>query len=408
MEWAAGEVLADLRGLFDQFGVRATFFVTHAGVETPGHERGLHPNFRRNGDTYRLLCERSGGGTMLGDDEVYEHIMQTTLAFAPEAKGLRTHSLYYDFTLLPLYNRLGLEYDCSYQMPFVAELRPFWKQHEILEIPTFYADHLDIMTGATGFGVAALGLDRPGLKVFDFHPNIVFLNASSNVAICPRRAFIMITSASRRARIGQGRAYAPARSARDSCETPIADRHRRRSQCGVARGRQMDLKAAEDSVTAVPLGADERPWQDFLAHSVNGTLFHDLEFLRYQPQGRFRFHHVMLMRRGRPVALVPGGLERSHDRQHFCSPLGASVGGLVVAPNLSANMAMSMIEALQNYARHQGWNGIQVTLPPSYYSFETAGLIGFALFCAGFRLEHRWLCHVLRARPRPRRLSASI
>ncbi len=163
----------------------------------------------------------------------------------------------------------------------------------------------------------------------------------------------------------------------------------------------MDLKAAEDSVTAVPLGADERPWQDFLAHSVNGTLFHDLEFLRYQPQGRFRFHHVMLMRRGRPVALVPGGLERSHDRQHFCSPLGASVGGLVVAPNLSANMAMSMIEALQNYARHQGWNGIQVTLPPSYYSFETAGLIGFALFCAGFRLEHRWLCHVLRLDPDP-------
>lgn len=189
VEWAAGEVLADLRGLFDQFGVRATFFVTHAGVETPGHERGLHPNFRRNGDTYRLLCERSGGGTMLGDDEVYEHIMQTTLAFAPEAKGLRTHSLYYNSTLLPLYNRLGLEYDCSYQMPFVAELRPFWKQHEILEIPTFYGDHLDLMTGATGFGVAALGLDRPGLKVFDFHPNIVFLNASSNGGYMSTKSF---------------------------------------------------------------------------------------------------------------------------------------------------------------------------------------------------------------------------
>src|SRR5262249_51884475 len=98
VEWAADEVLADLRGLFDQYGVRATFFVTHANVETPGHERGLHPNFRRNGDTYRLLRKRRDETTVT-DDEVHSHILQTTLAFAPEAKGLRTHSLYYDSTL---------------------------------------------------------------------------------------------------------------------------------------------------------------------------------------------------------------------------------------------------------------------------------------------------------------------
>jgi hypothetical protein len=52
VEWAAEEVLADLRRLFD---LRATFFVTHAGVETPGHERGLHPSFQRNGDSYKQV-----------------------------------------------------------------------------------------------------------------------------------------------------------------------------------------------------------------------------------------------------------------------------------------------------------------------------------------------------------------
>jgi hypothetical protein len=50
VEWATDEVLADLRRLFDQHSVRAAFFVTQAGVETPGHERGLHHNFRRNDD----------------------------------------------------------------------------------------------------------------------------------------------------------------------------------------------------------------------------------------------------------------------------------------------------------------------------------------------------------------------
>src|SRR5215510_9595363 len=164
VEWAADVVLADLRELFDQHGIRATFFVTHAGVETPGHERGLHPNFRRNGDIYKEACMIHGGEPRLTDDQIHTHIVSTTLAFAPEAKGLRTHSLHYDSTLLPLYRKLGLEYDCSYQMPLVGGLRPFWKHHDILEIPTYYADHFDLMTGATGFSVGRLGLERPGLK----------------------------------------------------------------------------------------------------------------------------------------------------------------------------------------------------------------------------------------------------
>jgi hypothetical protein len=186
VEWAAAEVLADVRRLFDEHAVCATFFVTHAGVETPGHERGLHPNFRRNGDLYRGL---SGTGAVPSDEEVHAHIVSRTLAFAPEAKGLRTHSLYYDSTLLPLYRRLGLEYDCSYQMPLVPGLRPFWKQHEIIEIPTYYADHFDLMTSATEFNLAGLSLDRPGLKVFDFHPNIIFLNASSTAQYAASKEF---------------------------------------------------------------------------------------------------------------------------------------------------------------------------------------------------------------------------
>jgi hypothetical protein len=189
VEWATAEVLADLRGLFDLYGIRGTFFVTHAGVETPGHERGLHPNFRRNGDSYRLLRATRAADSMLKDEEIHAHVLKTTLAFAPEAKGVRTHSLYHDSTLLPLYYELGLEYDCSYQMPLLGGLRPFWKQHEVVEIPTFYGDHFDVMTGATGFTVAALGLDRPGLKVFDFHPNIVFLNASTNARYLASKSF---------------------------------------------------------------------------------------------------------------------------------------------------------------------------------------------------------------------------
>jgi len=154
--------LADLRRLFDQHGVRATFFVTHAGVERPGHERGLHHNFRRNSDSYKQVRMIHGGEATLTDEQIHTHVVSNTLAFAPEAKGLRTHSLYYDSTLLPLYRLAGLEYDYSYQMPLVAGLRPFWKPHEIVEIRPITPT---ISTWATGFDLAGLALERLGVEV---------------------------------------------------------------------------------------------------------------------------------------------------------------------------------------------------------------------------------------------------
>jgi hypothetical protein len=99
---------------------------------TPGHERGPRPNFRRNSDTYRRLRE-THGEIALADEDRARPPRSSALAFAPEAKGLRAHSLYYDpvvLPLLPLYRRLGVEYDCSYQMRLLGGLRPLRKHHE--------------------------------------------------------------------------------------------------------------------------------------------------------------------------------------------------------------------------------------------------------------------------------------
>ena len=190
VEWAHPIVLNDLRQLFDEAGIAATFFVTHEGVVTPGHERALHPNFRRNGDSYRALLASGGASSdSPADSAVHQFVLERTLRFAPEAKGLRTHSLYCDSTLLPLYSQVGLEYDCSYDMPLVAGLRPFWRTHGILAIPLYYMDNIDIMTGVSEFSVERLGLDRPGLKVFDFHPNMVYLNVSEEASYIKSKSF---------------------------------------------------------------------------------------------------------------------------------------------------------------------------------------------------------------------------
>jgi hypothetical protein len=190
VEWAHPIVLNDVRRLFDEAGIAATFFVTHEGVVTAGHERALHPNFRRNGDSYRALLTSGGASSdPTADIEFHRFVLERTLGFAPEAKGLRTHSLYCDSTLLPLYGKLGLEYDCSYDMPLVSGLRPFWRTHGILAIPIYYMDNIDIMTGVSEFSVERLGLDRPGLKVFDFHPNMVYLNVSEEASYIKSKSF---------------------------------------------------------------------------------------------------------------------------------------------------------------------------------------------------------------------------
>jgi peptidoglycan/xylan/chitin deacetylase (PgdA/CDA1 family) len=182
VEWAHPAALNELLDLFDGYGVRATFFCTHAGVDVGSHERGLHPNYRRNGTTLKEITAAIGAAAAAFMDEIdlYRHVLRKTLQFAPEAKGARSHSLFYDSLLMPLYREFGLEYDSSCQLPLSPGLRPIWKEYDVLEMPIYFSDHFELKTGATGFDVALIHLDRPGLKIINLHPNMYYLNAVSN------------------------------------------------------------------------------------------------------------------------------------------------------------------------------------------------------------------------------------
>jgi hypothetical protein len=200
VEWACAEVLADTLALLDQRGLRATLFCTHPGVGAPGHERALHPNFRRRGDTMRAFRAAPGRDDGPSDVEAYRHVVATTREFCPEARGVRAHALFYESDLLPVYREAGLEYDSSYFLPLVDSLRPCRKEHDILELPIYYMDHWDLGAGATGFTLADLRLDGPGLKVFDFHPNLVYLNCAGLAQYEASRASYHDAAALRRQR----------------------------------------------------------------------------------------------------------------------------------------------------------------------------------------------------------------
>lgn len=182
VEWSHPQVLQELVQALDERGLPATFFCTHPGIQVGEHERGLHPNFRRNGQPAKALRQRLGDEAYLALDDLAfaEQILNECLSFAPEARGLRTHSLFFASEWVPLYAQKGLVYDCSYLLHRHPGLGPVAREHDLWLLPTFYMDHAEILQRHPDFGLEGLGLERPGLKIFDFHPNMVYLNVASD------------------------------------------------------------------------------------------------------------------------------------------------------------------------------------------------------------------------------------
>lgn len=180
VEWAHPEVLEDILTLLRERSLRATLFCTHPGIPTGPHERGIHPNFRRGGDVgKKVLAELEERHQSANEPEYLRQVLVNTLAFAPEAIGSRSHSLYYDSQLMPIYADLGLKYDSSYFMPLCSWIRPFLKEYGVIELPIYYNDFFELRTGAIGMDAARVDLNTSGLRVFNFHPNLIYTNCPS-------------------------------------------------------------------------------------------------------------------------------------------------------------------------------------------------------------------------------------
>jgi hypothetical protein len=131
---------------------------------------------------------------------------------------------------------------------------------------------------------------------------------------------------------------------------------------------------------------DAGPWKAFLLDSNNGTLFHDLDFLAYHRLGKYDFRHLVAFRGTRIEAVMPGALSADGI---FVSPAGASIGGPAVKKSMPAEACTHLVETLQLYCKSAGWQGIDITLPPSVYNDEPDQAIEFALHVRGFQLVHR-------------------
>jgi hypothetical protein len=135
----------------------------------------------------------------------------------------------------------------------------------------------------------------------------------------------------------------------------------------------------------------EALWESFIEGSMNGTAFHRQQFLRYHPDGRFIFQHLLFFSGERLVALLPGGLRNGRI---FESPLGASYGSFVTE-DISAQMALDVVRAFEDYVRSQGIEEVYLTAPPVIYQPVLTQNLDFALLYKGYAYQRHYISHVI-------------
>lgn len=130
----------------------------------------------------------------------------------------------------------------------------------------------------------------------------------------------------------------------------------------------------------------------FLGTSENGTLFDDLDFLAYHPEGRFDVRHLLFYEGDSLIGLLAAAIVTNSDgTRSLQAPYGASTGGVVLPRRVSPQQAVDLCIRLTLLAPELGVDHIDLRIAPSIYSRNPSELLSFALASSGFKLIKRWL-----------------
>ncbi|MBN1894198.1 GNAT family N-acetyltransferase [bacterium] len=135
-------------------------------------------------------------------------------------------------------------------------------------------------------------------------------------------------------------------------------------------------------------------WDAFVLGSNNGTMFHLQRFLDYHESGKFTFHHLLFVEKGRIAALLPGVLENGV----FESPVGASYGSIVTR-DIRFVQALEIVDCLLDFGRKQGFREFLLTPAPLIYETEPNQNLDFAMLWRGFRFQLHYISSAIRLDP---------
>jgi len=139
----------------------------------------------------------------------------------------------------------------------------------------------------------------------------------------------------------------------------------------------------------------QQDWDEFVSVSNNGTIFHTRTFLSYHPPSKFEDKSLIFKKEDRTLALFPATIWRKNSKKILSSHRGASYGGFVIKYPTSIRDAFRLVEALQIFARAEGFDGIDLTPPPQIYLKHPSDYLDFALIKHGFTYRKREISSVI-------------
>lgn len=167
IDWAPEIVIEDFLNLLQEHNVKSTIFATHdspvlQSCDPKLVEIGIHPNYNPLLDSDSTI--------------VRAEILSNLLNIYPDAKGVRSHSLFQSSNILQDYVDNGLQYDCNQFMPYQKIVSPFKWFNGLVRVPYNWEDDIHFLNN---FSFDNLLLDdSDNLNILDFHPIHVYLNTA--------------------------------------------------------------------------------------------------------------------------------------------------------------------------------------------------------------------------------------
>lgn len=127
-----------------------------------------------------------------------------------------------------------------------------------------------------------------------------------------------------------------------------------------------------------------KQWEDFVASSNNGTIFHTRKFLSYHPPERFKDSSVIFTDRNKVTAVMTGLIDNSDKGVTFISHRGASFGGFVFNDDLSLKQAFELTGCLIDFCKNKKISRIVITHSPFIYQRVYNNYVDFAFMKSGF------------------------
>ena len=216
LDWASEYCIEHFLDLARRFRLRPTLFVTHESrpatraAQRGEAELGIHPNF---------LGGSSHGETV---DQVLDHV----LALVPRPAAVRCHRFLESEAISQALTRRGLTIESNRCAHLEHDLHAAISEDGRIQLPVFFEDDVHWQRGLSwSFADHAQSFFAPGLKILNFHPFFVALNAPNEAFYAAHKPKIGLLS---REAAGDVRFDGPGAETflRETLERVLAEGHR--------------------------------------------------------------------------------------------------------------------------------------------------------------------------------------